>query len=224
MTQRRMNRRRFLLVAGGALVASALACGGLTALASRQPEPEIEFITSEYGEENSMNERILVAYASQHGATAGIADAIGQTISEAGAAIDVRRVQEVTDLSPYRAAVIGSAIHSGKWMPEAMEFVQAHQAELSRMPSAIFLVCGMLASSTTPYRDQVPNWLEPVRALVHPVAEGHFAGAILYKNYKFMESLGMRVFAASIKIGEGDYRDWDAIRAWAAETRPLLLK
>ncbi len=222
MTQARMNRRRFLLVAGGALGASALACGGLAALANQQPAPTIDFVTSTYGEESTVSGRILVAYASQHGATAGVADAIGQTLSEGGAAVDVRRVQEVADLSPYRAAVVGSAIHSGKWLPEAIEFVQAHQAQLNRMPTAAFLVCGMLASTTTPYRDQVADWLEPVRALVRPVAEGLFAGAILFKNYRFMEGLGMRIFAATIKVSEGDYRDWDAIRAWAGTTRPLL--
>jgi menaquinone-dependent protoporphyrinogen oxidase len=132
-------------------------------------------------------------------------------------------MREVKDLSPYRAVVAGSAIHSGKWLPEAMDFVQAHQGELSRMPTAVFLVCMMLASTTTPYRSQVADWLQPVRSLVTPVAEGLFAGALLYKNYRLLEGLGMRIFAASIKVGEGDYRDWDAIRAWADSTRPLLL-
>ncbi|HOG46957.1 MAG TPA: flavodoxin domain-containing protein [Anaerolineae bacterium] len=222
MPQTRINRRRFLLIAGGVLGASALACGGLGALADQQPTAKIDFITSSYGEANTMNGRILVAYASQHGATAGVADAIGKQLAEGGLAADVRRVQEVSDLSPYRAAVVGSAIHSGQWLPEAMAFVEAHQAELNRMPTAIFLVCGMLGSPTTPYRSQVQSWHEPVRALVRPVGEGCFAGAILYKNYRFFEGLGMRIFVASIKAQEGDYRDWPAIRAWADSIRPLL--
>ncbi len=224
MTKARIGRRRFLRIAGGAIAVSALTCAALGAVASQQPEPEIDFITSSYGEANTMNGRILVAYASQHGATAGVADAIGKQLADAGVAVDVRRVQEVSDLSPYRAAVVGSAIHSGKWLPEAMDFVQAHQSELSRMPTAVFLVCGMLGSPTTPYRSQVAGWLAPVRALVRPVAEGLFAGAILYKNYRFFEGLGMRIFVATIKAQEGDYRDWPAIRAWADSTRPLLLK
>lgn len=61
-------------------------------------------------------------------------------------------------------------------------------------------------------------------ALVRPVAEGLFAGAILFKNYRFLDSLGMRIFAAAIKVNEGDYRDWPAIDAWADSTRPLLLR
>ncbi len=92
------------------------------------------------------------------------------------------------------------------------------------MPTAIFLVCGTLASSTLLYRSQVADWLEPARSLVKPVAEGLFAGTLLFKNYRLVEGLGMRIFAASIKVGEGDYRDWDAIRAWADSIRPLLTR
>jgi len=220
MNQNRFTRRRFMFIAGGALGAAALSCAGVSALDARKPE--IEFSASAYGEEKTMNGRILVAYASRHGATAGVAEAIGKTLAEGGAAVDVRPMKEVKDLASYRAVVAGSAIHGGKWLPEAMEFVQANQGTLSRMPAAIFLVCGMLASTTTPYRSQVADWLQPVRARVNPVAEGLFAGAILYKNYKFLEGLGMRVFAATIKVQEGDYRDWEAIRAWAGGLRPLL--
>jgi menaquinone-dependent protoporphyrinogen oxidase len=201
---------------------SPRACAGLTALAAQQPAPKISFVTSTYGESSAMSGRILVAYASKHGSTAGVADAIGKQLANARVAVDVRRVQEVSDLSPYRAAIVGSAIHGGKWLPEAMDFVQTHQSELSRVPTAIFLVCGTLASTTSPYRAQVADWLQPARALVRPVAEGLFAGAILYKNYRLLDRLGMRIFAASIKVGEGDYRDWEAIRVWAESTRPLL--
>ncbi|MHB1296783.1 MAG: flavodoxin domain-containing protein [Anaerolineae bacterium] len=169
-----------------------------------------------------MSGKILVAYASQHGATAGVADAMGKVLAEGGCTVDVRPMKEVKDLAPYTAVVAGSAIHGGKWLPEAMAFVQKHQSALNRVPTATFLVCGMLASPETKYRDMVPQWLDPVRVLIRPVAEGCFAGAVLYKNYSFFESLGMRIFVASMKMQEGDYRDWDAIRAWAESTRPLL--
>jgi menaquinone-dependent protoporphyrinogen oxidase len=65
-----------------------------------------------------MNNTILVTYASQGGATAGVAEAIGQTLTSRGVAVFVRPVREVIDLHAYRAVVIGSAVHSGKWLPE----------------------------------------------------------------------------------------------------------
>ena len=70
-----------------------------------------------------MSRRTLVAYASRAGSTAEVAEAIGRTLAEDGAQVDVRLVKEVADLSPYRAVVAGSAIQGGKWLPEAMQFV-----------------------------------------------------------------------------------------------------
>ena len=40
--------------------------------------------------------------------------------------MDVLPVQEVKDLSPYRAVVVGSAIQAAQWLPEAMQFVHDH--------------------------------------------------------------------------------------------------
>ena len=47
--------------------------------------------------------RILVAYVSKHGATAGIAERIGRSLESAGHQVDVRRVQDVDDGSEYSA-------------------------------------------------------------------------------------------------------------------------
>jgi menaquinone-dependent protoporphyrinogen oxidase len=141
MATSRLSRRRFLIATGASLGATALACSGCSSLAAvgdRQPTVELPEIT--YGEPN-MSNKILVTYATQAGSTAGVAEAIGRTLAERGAEVDVRRMQEITDLSPYRAVVAGSAIHGGKWLPEGMQFMQEHQAELRKKPFAAFLVC-----------------------------------------------------------------------------------
>ncbi len=92
-----------------------------------------------------MNDRILVTYASRTGSTAGVASAIGKTLSENGLQVDVLLVSDVKDLSSYRAVVAGSAIQAGAWLPEAMQFVHAHRAELANKPFAAFLVWMTLA-------------------------------------------------------------------------------
>ncbi len=172
-----------------------------------------------------MNDKILVTYASRNGATAGVAEAIGRTLAEGGVPVEVQRMQEVTDLAPYRAVVAGSAIHAGEWLPEAMQFVHDHQAELRSKPFAAFLVCMTMSMPNPQYREHVATWLEPVRRMVRPVSEGLFAGAL---HLDKIPSLGDRVkFWLSIKMGvwsEGDHRDWNAIRAWADSIRPLLLQ
>lgn len=172
-----------------------------------------------------MSEKILVTYASRNGSTAGVAEAIGKTLSEAGAQVDVLPMQEVKDLAPYRAVVAGSAIQSQQWLPEAMQFVQAHRAELARKPFAAFLVCMTLAMKKGDYRAQVATWLDPVSDLVHPVSVGLFAGVL---DISRIPSWSDRMkFRLSVKMGvwsEGDHRDWNAIRLWAEGLRPLLLR
>jgi menaquinone-dependent protoporphyrinogen oxidase len=173
-----------------------------------------------------MNEKILVTYASRAGATAGVAEAIGKTLAEGGAPVEVLPMQDVKTLAPYRAVVAGSAIREGQWLPEAMQFVQTHQADLAGRPFAAFLVCMTLAMrDADKYREHVATWLEPVRTLVRPVSEGLFAGALDISKVPSLRKKLM--FRLSVVLGvwsEGDHRDWNAIRAWAESLRPLLLR
>jgi menaquinone-dependent protoporphyrinogen oxidase len=171
-----------------------------------------------------MSNKILVAYASRTGSTAGVAEAIGQTLAESGAQVEVRPMKDVNDLAPYQAVVVGSAIQGGQWLPEAMQFMQTHRAVLAQKPFAAFLVCMTLAMpNASKYRSGVAEWLEPVRALARPVSEGLFAGALdISQVPSFADRLKFRLSVALGAWQEGDHRDWQAIRAWATELRPLL--
>jgi len=172
-----------------------------------------------------MNNHILVTYASQGGSTAGVAEAIGKALAANSAIVDVRPIQEVTDLSPYSAVLIGSAIHSGKWMPEAMRFLERNHNTLRHIPTAVFQVCMILATGSEQYRRMAPEWFAPVRTHIQPLAEASFAGALWPNQYpKLSDKLGLRIFLATIKLKNGDYRDWDAIRAWAEGVGPLLIR
>ncbi len=177
-----------------------------------------------------MNGKILVTYASYAGSTASVADAIGKTLAESGLEVDVRPMKDVQELGPqllgsYRAVVAGSAIHGSKWLPEAMAFLHAHQAELNQKPFAAFLVCITLGMpDAAKYRDGVAKWMEPVRALAKPVSEGLFAGAL--EPGRLPVTFNTMLVRAAVAIGalpKGDHRDWAAVRAWAA-TLPNLLK
>ena len=171
-----------------------------------------------------MSDKILVAYASATGSTAEVAEAIGKTLVESGLQVDVRSMSEVADLAPYRAVVAGSAIHGGKWLPEAMQFMHTYQAELSRRPFAAFLVCITLGMPDSgKYRDGVSAWLEPVRGLVKPVSEGLFAGNMQLGKLPFtFDAVMVRVAVALKALPNGDHRDWGAVRAWAASLPGLL--
>jgi len=95
-----------------------------------------------------MNNRILVTYASRADSTAGVAEAIGKSLVEGGAQVDVLPMKNVTDVTPYRAVVVGSAIRGQRWLPEAMQFMRDHQTELASKPFASFMVCITLSVLT----------------------------------------------------------------------------
>jgi len=162
-----------------------------------------------------MNNKILVTYASRTGSTAEVAEAIGKTLAEHGAQVDVISMNDVKDLTPYRAVVAGSAIRGSKWLPEAMQFIQTHQSDLAKKPFAEFTVCITLAmSNSEQYRQAVSKWVAPVRAQVRPVSEGIFAGMLDFKKLPInLDTLLLRLSVALGIFPRGDHRDWNAIRA-----------
>jgi menaquinone-dependent protoporphyrinogen oxidase len=172
-----------------------------------------------------MTNKILVTYATCTGSSVGVAEAIGKSLAEGGAQVDVLPMSAVKELAPYQAVVAGSAIQSNRWLPEAVQFVQAHQTELKHKPFAVFLVCMTLAMRNgESYRPFVAEYMAPVRALVQPVSQGLFAGTL---DIRKVPSASDRFkFRLSVLFGiwkEGDHRDWEAIRAWSESLRPQLV-
>lgn len=166
-----------------------------------------------------MGDKILVAYATRAGSTGEVAQAIAETLRQAGLDVDLRPVRDVHDVSPYRAVVLGSPIRVGRWMPEAMKFLQRHRESLSRVPVAYFTVCMTLMEDTEENRRMVESWMEPMRAILEPVRMGLFAGKMDYRRLSFLERF---IIQKMVKVPEGDHRNWEAIRAWAREIAGLL--
>jgi menaquinone-dependent protoporphyrinogen oxidase len=161
-----------------------------------------------------MSNRILVAYGTKHGSTAEIANTIGQVIQEAGLDVDVLSADAVEDLTPYAAVVLGSAVYVGKWREEAAKFLESHEAELTQRPVWLF------SSGPTGEGDPVellngwrlPEAQERVAERISPRDIAVFHGNADTKKMGFGEKLMLK----AVKAKTGDYRDWDAIRAWAS--------
>ena len=166
-----------------------------------------------------MSDKILVAYASRCGSTGEVAEDIGQVLCEAGAAVDVRLAKDVTDVSPYRAVIVGSGIRMGRWLPEAVKFVETYREPLSRVPVAYFLTCLTLMDDTEENRRTAAAYLDPVREIVQPADVGIFAGTMDYSKLPFLFRLMMKGMGSP----EGDFRDWEVIRAWAADLYHTIL-
>ena len=171
-----------------------------------------------------INNKILITYASRAGSTAEIAEAIGKTLSKGGTQVEVLPMQDVKDLSVYRAVVAGSAIRGSKWLPEAMQFIKTHRAVLSQKPFATFTVCITLAmSNSDAYRQAVAAWIQPVRAQVKPVSEGLFAGMLDFNKLPLnWDTVKLHAVVALGIFPKDDRRDWKAIHTWAESIHPLL--
>ncbi len=217
----RFGRRRFLLLAGGVIGAGALVYGGATTLGLNEPYTR-HFVESTCGKGNKMG-RILVAYASKCGSTGEVAAAVGQVLCAAGAEVDVLRAQQVKDLSPYSAVVLGSAARMGRLLPEARAFAARYSAALSRLPTAYFFVGITMNHDTPENREKAAVCMEPLRQVKEPVSMGFFGGKV---DPATLEPV-WRFATRWIKEGDmapGDHRDFQAIRAWAGELMPLLAK
>ncbi len=162
---------------------------------------------------------ILDPYASKCGSTGGVAEVIGQALCDQGAAVDVRLATEVNDLSAYQAVILGSAIRMGRWLPEAVKFVETQQDALKQVPVAYFTVCMTLQEDTEENRREVAAYVDPASEIVQPVNVGAFAGAMDYGQL----SLPFQLMIKMMKVPEGDFRNWDSIHTWGSNVHPMLL-
>ncbi|WP_016935868.1 flavodoxin domain-containing protein, partial [Rhodococcus sp. R1101] len=91
---------------------------------------------------------VLVGYATAGGSTRGVAERIAAGL-ERGGAVELRALTEVDSVRKYEALILGSAIHNGRWLPEATAAVDRFRAELAGRPLWVFSVSSVGATSTT---------------------------------------------------------------------------
>lgn len=172
-----------------------------------------------------MTAQVLVTYASHGGSTAGVAQAIGESLRARGVLVDVLPMRKVKGLESYQAVVAGSAIHDKEWLPEALDFLDRFEGALYVKPFAAFLVCMTLALKNEQLKvdEEVLSWMDSVRTRTKPLSEGFFAGTL---DLDTIPDLWDRLrFTVSTMLGvweEGDHRDWNAIQAWADELHSIF--
>ena len=171
---------------------------------------------------------ILIAYATAHGSTAGVAHEIGRMLVERDLNVTVANVKDVRAVRDYDILVLGSAIHMGTWLPEMTAFFRAFSDDLAAKP--IYL------------------WVSCIRVL-EQYGEEHVLE--YYLNYEILNRLRVRniaVFPGKLNLDttdwderwtlaarydgavwpntfDGDYRNWEKIRDWgsriASELQPV---
>lgn len=173
--------------------------------------------------------RVLVAHASRHGATGEIAERIAARLGEAGLTVTAGNVDDYARVDTFDAAVIGSAVYLSHWLKPAAKFVRRHQEVLADKPVWLF-ASGPLGD------DPVDEHGEDKVEVARPKEFEEFAAlapqgmAVFFGAYDpDAEAIGMaeRVVkhmpaSAESPLEAGDFRDWDAIDAWAAEIAEAL--
>ena len=169
-----------------------------------------------------MEIKVLVAYASKYGATAEIAGKIGEVLAQNNLQADVLPVKKINDLAPYQAVVLGSAAYMGQWRKEAVKFLGNNEKSLSELSVWLF------SSGPVGEGDPVqllegwkyPGKIGPAIDRIKPRDIAIFHGVVDMEKLNFLERKMMKTF----KSPEGDFRDWDAISAWAKSIADELKK
>lgn len=160
-----------------------------------------------------MDKQVLVAYATKYGSTAEIAERIGEVLREAGLRTDVLPADQVGDLTPYEAVVLGSAVYIGRWQKEAARLLKANERKLTDKLVWLF------SSGPTGEGDPLeltdgwhfPGSLQPIADNIAPHDIALFHGALDKRDLNVIQ----RWMINNVGAAFGDFRDWEAITAWA---------
>lgn len=152
---------------------------------------------------------ILVAYASKGGATAEIADWIGDALRRAGMTVEVRPAETVPSLEGFDAVVVGGPLYMGKVLKPVPAFLSRHRSALATKPVALFIAGGSLGKGD-PKADQTAQTVAENAADGVPIAAiGLFGGRWSSRSVPLIG----RFLRNAMK--EEDTRDRAAIEAWA---------
>jgi menaquinone-dependent protoporphyrinogen oxidase len=185
--------------------------------------------------------KVLVVYGSRHGGTRGIAERLGEVLRTEGAETVVAAADHVEpeDVRTADAFVVGSGVYMGSWLSEPLEFLRRERERLATRPTWLFSSGPLPGSSKEqPDADPLTNALGPadgpgsggrkkvdaLSASIRPRDHRVFQGAFDPKDApKAMSERIVRLMPAARKIlPPGDFRDWDAIAAWAREIAVTL--
>jgi menaquinone-dependent protoporphyrinogen oxidase len=171
--------------------------------------------------------RILILYGTTDGHTAKVASRLEESFRAEGCDVTVAHAGRVsTDAWPerYDGVVVAASIQIGSYQRPVRRWVQAHAAQLSRMPSAFLSVCLAILEKRPEAHQEVQDIILRFlrRTGWRPTVVKPVAGAVPYTRYGWLKKRMMRRIVAKAS-GDTDtsrdyeYTDWEDLRSFARE-------
>jgi menaquinone-dependent protoporphyrinogen oxidase len=154
---------------------------------------------------------VLVTTASKHGATTEIGQMVAATLERNGHSVETRAAGRVQSIDQFDAIVLGAAVYAGRWIKDAHRFVDRFESELATRPVWVFS-SGPTGTPPKPEPDDVVELGDVIERLT-PKETMVFGGRLDSDVLSFAE----RAIIRAVSAEEGDFRDWDAIQAWAED-------
>jgi menaquinone-dependent protoporphyrinogen oxidase len=157
---------------------------------------------------------ILVAYATKHGSTREVAEAVAATLEERTLEVEVAPAAAVRDVSGYDAVVLGGALYTGRWHRDARAFLRRHGDALEQTPVLAVFALGP--------RTLAPDEVASSRAQLERAlaATPHVAPALVAVFGGVVDPAKLRF--PFRRLPASDARDWDEIASWAAEVADVV--
>jgi menaquinone-dependent protoporphyrinogen oxidase len=157
--------------------------------------------------------RVLVAYATKLGSNAEIAEAIAAELRVGGFQAAAHPVRAVASLDGWAAVVLGSAIYAAHWQRDARRFVLRFRDGLAARPLWLW--------SSGPLDERLAQAGLPISAHAAEITQG--LGAFDHRTFGGRLAEDAPIDPQVLQTHPiGDFRDWDAIRGYAAGIRAAL--
>ncbi|MGY1700266.1 flavodoxin domain-containing protein [Geodermatophilus sp. SYSU D00766] len=159
--------------------------------------------------------------ASRHGSTAEIARVLADEVAgcPAGRAAGLQSsavpVEARPDPARWDAVVLGSAVYAGRWLQPAHDLAVRNVAVLRQRPVWLFS-SGPIGEP--PFPPDEPYDVATLATFFPLRGRRVFPGRL----DRSLLGFGERAMVTAMRAPVGDFRDWDAVRAWAGEIATAL--
>lgn len=192
--------------------------------------------------------RALLVYASRHGSTREVADAVAEELRALFAEVDVREAKAGPPPAGYDAVIVGGPMIMG-WHKDAEKYLKRYRTQLAGVPFAVFVTAASLtedgrdtvrdvAVSKDPWLVRQPKKADRLSRKERYALPSHYVGDILDACAP-ARPRSVAVFAGSLDLTTmnvleklfvllvvgatpGDGRHFEFIRGWAAGLGDVL--